>query len=264
MDQAIVFTVQQFLGFEICKGLLNKGYEVIAIEHKDMVNDNCVEKWLEIGRNANVTYQLMDKNIESEDHSMTWFVPLYDLFVEKEEKQIKDWINRFQELYNQMKSTIKMIIYINPSQWLSNDDGAENYKTKLDKVINKEETKILEFYVPTIYGPWQPSSFLFQQIISKREKQHYVDDYNDAIYIENAVQAVFQNIDEKLSGEQVLFKSGKIDMWEKCILYLNPSFQLPKRAEERKLNFTKSINVQEMISYTDGLDRQIACYYRNS
>ncbi|MGE6260212.1 hypothetical protein ACQKCU_20415 [Heyndrickxia sporothermodurans] len=263
MERAVVFNAQQFLGFEICKELLNKGYEVLAIEHKGMVHDVNKEKWLEIGRNANVTYQLMGDKMDFQDPTYNWFVPLYDFISEKEDSLFDEWLYHFQRLYDEMKCLVKKIIFINPSQWLNDSTAIDQVKRSLmDKVINRSEIAVLDFYLPTIFGPWQPNTFLFQQIISKVTSQCYVDDCGDAIYIENAIHAIFQHIDEQLCGEKILLKSREEDMWEKCIFYLSPEYQSLQIEKQRNLTYSKSIEVEEIVSFKEGLKRQMDCYLR--
>ncbi|MGE8205206.1 hypothetical protein ACQKP0_11620 [Heyndrickxia sp. NPDC080065] len=261
MDRAIVFTAQQFLGFELCKGLLEKGFEVTAVEHKDMINNECEDKWLEIGRNANLSYQLMNEKIELCEQTSICFVPIYDLFVEKDEKLLNRWIGRFKEIYDELKSNIKLIVLISPSQFLLNfsNRGDKIYYDMISDIFNIVRSRILEFYVPTIYGPWQPNSFLFQQIISRMGVRNYIDDCQDAIYIEDAIQTILQNIDKDLYEEKILLKSEKKDLWEKCIHFLNYADPFRNKDNQRQLNYTKLINVKENTSYEEGLKKQIDC-----
>lgn len=264
MDQAIVFAAQQFLGFEICKELLNQGYEVMAIEHEQMVNDYSNEKWLEIGRNANVTYQPLNTNIDLNDQSYIWFIPLYDLFTVKNEKLIMDWTINLQKLYEESKSSIERIIFINPVKWSSNERKANEhfYKKLKNEVFNSEETPVIEFQLPTIFGPWQPNCFLFQQIISESELNSYFDDLMDAIYVEDAVHSILENMDDKFCGKTVYLQSETGDNWRKCVLYLNPSYPLPERSESMNRNNVEILKVKESISFKEGIDKQIACYSR--
>lgn len=264
MNQAIVFAAQQFLGFEICKGLLNNGCEVIAVDHEQMVNEDSKEKWLEIGRNANVSYHSLKTEIDLNDQSYIWFIPLYDLFIEEDENLIMDWSVSLQKLYEESKSKIRKIIFINPVKWSSNERVVNDklYKILRNEVINIDETPIIEYQLPTIFGPWQPMSFLFQQIISETESNNFVDDQTDAIYIEDAVHSILENMDDKFCGKSIYLQSESADIWRKCVLYLSSSYQIPEQSELINRNDSEILKVKESISFKEGIDKQIACYSR--
>lgn len=66
MKTAVVFCARQPFGFELCSRLLEKGYDVFAVDHHDWITDEQEENWLLIGRNANLRYF----EIENEDESI--------------------------------------------------------------------------------------------------------------------------------------------------------------------------------------------------
>ena len=117
MEQAIVFAAQQFIGFELCKQLLNEGFEVIALEHEMMLDELAEDKWLEIGRNANLTYEMINNSLQLNHPSYICFIPLYDLFIQRNNEIVEDWHKSFTTLYQLIEPRVELIIFISPAQW---------------------------------------------------------------------------------------------------------------------------------------------------
>lgn len=65
MKTAVLFGACQPFGFELCSQLLEKGYDVCAIDHSDWITDEQEENWLLIGRNANLRYMELENSEDS-------------------------------------------------------------------------------------------------------------------------------------------------------------------------------------------------------
>lgn len=262
MEQAIVFAAQQFIGFELCKQLLNEGFEVIALEHEMMLDEQADDKWLEIGRNANLTYEMINNSLQLNHPSYICFIPLYDLFIQRNNEIVEDWHKRFTTLYQMIEPRVELIIFISPVQWRVNENTIYQ-EIRNELLQSTRKSHWIEFFLPTIYGPWQPNQFLFQLLINEQQHQNYIDDLEDAVYIEDAVRTILDNTDMELYGEKVLIESGHRDMWWKCVNYLNPTFQRKNQQESQKVaKFSKKISVKENMSYEQALEKQKQHYFR--
>lgn len=72
MRHAVVYGARQPFGFELCSQLLEKGYVVHAVDHQHWMREEDEEKWLFIGRNANLVYYEIARE---EDHAKLPFQP---------------------------------------------------------------------------------------------------------------------------------------------------------------------------------------------
>ncbi|MCR2820995.1 hypothetical protein [Lederbergia panacisoli] len=82
MKSAVVFGARQFLGYEFCVQLLEKGYKVFAKDFAEWQNEEHEEKWLFIGRNANLQYEQLEENcIKKINEPIHYFIiPLTDFY----------------------------------------------------------------------------------------------------------------------------------------------------------------------------------------
>jgi nucleoside-diphosphate-sugar epimerase len=262
MESAIVCAARQFVGFEICKELLNHGYNVIAIDNELYLEKKHLEKWMEIGRNANLFEQSIKDSIVQTDSPLLCFIPFVDLVGLEESTETTGWGQKIESFLE--NNSIVEFIFIFPSQLLDpsyNEDNHERilYKEILNQFKNK---KVIEFYVPTLYGPWQPEKYLFQQLIEGKSNEPYLDDCNDALYIEDAIKSILESINEKTNKQRILLQNAQPNTWRNCILYLNESYMIPADNNKRDLKNIKLMTVQEKTHYQEGLTLQIDCFKR--
>ncbi|WP_162785329.1 hypothetical protein [Bacillus sp. P14.5] len=70
-------------------------------------------------------------------------------------------------------------------------------------------------YLPTLIGPKQPGSFLFQKLIFQSgEETEYVDDIRSAIYVKDAARTILLN-ERNLESFHLL--SADKDSWKKSL-----------------------------------------------
>ncbi|OXS53758.1 hypothetical protein B0G93_1405 [Bacillus sp. V-88] len=224
---AFVFAAQQFLGFELCHALLEKGWTVTAIdEHKETK-----DKWMEIGRNANleyVPYGEWDKSVRS---GSSVFLPYYD--------QVRGnragYLSEVDELLSKVDQPFHVIrIYSN---------GKENGSLEEDGAA---------FYLPTLYGIHQPEEFLFAQILTGRgEGKKYVDDPSGAIYVKDAAKMIVN-----LSSKKDIFTLKPLSdrSWNEALSYItNETFS----TGHRKIDAVgKEVIVRPSKSHKGIIDQQ--------
>lgn len=231
MDRVILFGPFEFLGFGLCQTLLDKGIEVNAISISDEDDDPFTEeKRMEIGRNANFVERSLDEKLDDDIIETTpLIIPFYDFYMRKTEKDlmsrpIEAFLQRLQP--SQVSVTIllpKQFEYENPPGEIEDDFRG---------FLKQKGFTFHELYLPTIYGPWQPKEYFFQQLLFPDRTETPTlssrETVCDAIFIEDAVSAMVQLITEK--DGKYLIKSEEQNNWFTCLENL---FEM-KAMEERE------------------------------
>ncbi len=119
MKTAVLFGARQDFGFELCSLLLEKGYEVIAIDHQDWITDHQEENWLLIGRNANVRYKELSNEKELIHHTLMekeclYIIPTIDYFNRCNANVREQLLGQLQGLLEH-KNSNECLLLIHPS-----------------------------------------------------------------------------------------------------------------------------------------------------
>jgi hypothetical protein len=229
MDKAIIFGMFDFVGFHVGKNLLNKGIEIIGVHIDELENiDFLDEKRLEIGRNANFNEQSLVEweSSPKEDMSNPKFIfSIYDLFMLKKEQILQDEaVTKPIIQYIEENKTKTSMVLILPIQMLTRTFKGKEIEGFLNKIEGLvKDTQLL--YLPTVYGPWQPLSFLFQKaIVSKLRKTEITNEErewkNDVLFVDDAIDSILDIIENGRPGSY-LIDSGSDDQWFRCAAYLN-------------------------------------------
>jgi hypothetical protein len=230
MDKAILFGVFDFVNFHVCKTLLEKGIEVkgIHIGNIDRI-DYLDEKRFEVGRNANFYEDPSLVGDDQTDSGSTIIISLYDLYMTFKEEILRDEavtkpILDFLKM-NQEKGIL--VVFLLPIQLslMSMDRKAfSTIKSFLQQSMDKlGDTQLI--FLPAIYGPWQPKTFLFQQsILTKMNRNMELKEIRegtmDALYVDDAIKAMLEIISSRVPGGY-LVESGRKNHWRRCAAYLN-------------------------------------------
>ncbi|WP_400246507.1 hypothetical protein AB3U99_06545 [Niallia sp. JL1B1071] len=237
MKNAVVVGAYQFLGFHICGALLEEGEEIIGVSFPNINIGDIEDKRMEIGRNANFSEKswnqlgsiLQDPNID---------YLFFDLYT----------IEGLQSLYSTIKSRIfdcsnKELPINKRLVFLVNIMAVEKDRELFSSM--KEDLgdyTIQMIHMPTLYGPWQPSDFLFQQLVEGKEQEAVRiglrECPTDAIFIEDAVLEVVKQT-KKGQNNDILLKSNVTNHWQRCLEHLK--WNVPE-------------NVREYIEYSKGLE----------
>ncbi|MFF2446184.1 hypothetical protein ACFVSW_03700 [Neobacillus sp. NPDC058068] len=270
MDKAVIFGVYEFVSFHACKTLLNKGVEVVGIHIDDIENNFFLEeKRLEIGRNANYSEQTLaelENYREEADVKTAFILSVYDLYVLNKEAILRKEkvIESIFHFLERNQNNIELILLL-PIQMLGT-----NREIELTDFLNKVGSRVKNspmFYLPAIYGPWQPKAFLFQQaIISKFQKQELRmanrEWTNDVLYVEDAVASIFEILETRNYGDfpkSYLLKSGKKSYWTRCAAFLHIEEALVKSNTCEPLKVDNEI-VEVSVNVTsieDSITKQI-------
>ncbi|MBM7653701.1 hypothetical protein [Neobacillus cucumis] len=270
MDKAIVLGIYDFVSFHLGSTLLNKGFEVIGIhlERNDPI-PFLEEKRLEVGRNANfreISLCGLDAYRDVDDNKTTLFLSLYDLYMLKSEPILQEQaVLKSLQQYLAPNKNLTDIVFLLPIQMLRTNEGQI-----LEKVINQ----VIEwgkrnrfFYLPTIYGPWQPHSFLFQQALLAKfdESKIQVGEREwtgDTLFVEDAVEIILSSMESQnvVSNTKFLIESGIKDYWNQCVEQLQLEDRIKEIKESNRLDIDKSITrvkPKNLTPFTEAINKQL-------
>jgi nucleoside-diphosphate-sugar epimerase len=245
LDQFIVIGVYQFIGFHLAKDLLDRGEVVNGCDWE------CDEdKDLEIGRNANFSFiQPAELTASSVTDQTTIYISWYDL--QRRNRASYEWLVDVLSKWAKLEKQPNVLIF----QSLA---AGEQDQFPFGKTL----------YLPTIYGPWQHESMVFEAKIRNKpsadiqfalEKEYKLD----AIYISDLIGSL-----EKvwtMSEQKVGIKSKKNNQWIQCAERLfqpNDSRLLEWKAPPESKIEAEIYVVKNQVSPQVGIAKQQEHYER--
>lgn len=214
MDKVIIIGVYEYLGFHLCLKFLEEGIEVIGVDTEIDDSDFFIEeKKLFIGRNSNFT----ERDLSALKHenglvNTHVFIDYYSNYVRgQEESLITVLINQLEDA--EMTSLVVLL----PIQMCG--DRKDSQLPFLQFIENDRKIRSSFFYLPSIYGPWQPLEFALQQSLYEPNKEILINEREwteDAIYIEDAITVICKNFEKEGQNKYVL-RSMLEDNWSKLI-----------------------------------------------
>ena len=266
MDKVVMVGVFDFVNFHVCKALLDKGIEVRGVQIESEENEDIVrEKRLEIGRNANFTEVSLGGITKDKNENETIVLSVYDLYMRYKE----EYLLNEDMLFNLIrKIQWEQIVILVPSQLLNEviDSKPEVIIEDFIKRTHVHNKNIHLLYLPTIYGPWQPDTFMFQSSIlteMNRGKpfRGLREETDDALFAQDTAQLIIEIIENQEPG-RYLIQSGKSNQWEKCAAFLRINEHgLNRNLQIREEGLTKII-VNSTVPISVGLTMQIEHAYR--
>ncbi|WP_462408975.1 hypothetical protein [Neobacillus sp. Marseille-QA0830] len=261
MDKAVIMDVFDFVGFHLCKLLLNKGVKVEGVYIEEHQHWGLLEeKKLEVGRNANfVDYSLRDweSTREKDNVNTIMVISVHDFFMTRKEAILSKL--DFKSLIEEKQCKGNRLMILAPVQLLMGQSGGKDFSCFLKEAEGLVQD-LQMVYLPTVYGPWQPDEFLFQQAIisghSSDLKQPSDREWTgDAIFVEDATEAIIDLMEEGKSGKYLLESRGK-NGWMECARELSISTEpLQPSCQELPQNVV-SVPVKTPSSITESLARQ--------
>lgn len=252
MNQALVIGAGAFFGFELCKALLDAGYPVTAADQETDPGFLLEERWMEIGRNANLEYQPLSR-LSPEKY--TCCIPVYDYYVRDAREDLQDAC-RFLEPF---KAQIECVALILPNHLA----GAE--QTEWVPGVLGDCARVT-FFVPALFGPGQPGSLAFSQMINGNPEPDLKYDDRDALFAADAAGAIVSGLEKRETGKVFYLKSPDGNGWEPIARFLTqdtgsrplPSCRLDARDE------WEPMIVRPSVSWQAAIQQQIACQRKNS
>lgn len=203
----ILFGAFGQLGFELCRELLNKGFEINHVDICDYVEDQEImdEKALFIGRNSNFKIYREDEWLEACTLDYPIIIPIYDwhFFQDNEIQKLKEKINQLLLLYRNKINEPHIIT-------LDIKKGADKHPQleEVAKNIQDATKKNLAIQLPILYGKWlTSSSYIFNVLTNNCVRKSY-----DAIHLIDAAKAAVELILTNEVGNFYI-KNSKEDCW---------------------------------------------------
>ncbi|WP_423409702.1 hypothetical protein AABM38_06775 [Heyndrickxia sp. MSNUG] len=269
MERAAILGVYDFIGYSLCKYMLNDGVEIagvhIASKHDKYFTE---EKRMEIGRNANFS-EISFKEWQATRTNEHMIISLYEQF--NQDWMIEQYLNGIITKLENMDYSNQTLILILPAHLALKHEKLTDSQLELLRFIEKVNISILEIYLPTIYGPWQPEEYFFQQSLNYLEGESSIpviakwEWIHDALYIEDAVETIMELAESGKDGKY-FFASGKTNLWRSCANeLLGKQTELLLRKADRTPEINELIKVKilknnEKISM--GLKKQKEQYFR--
>lgn len=219
MERATILGIYDFIGYSLCRYLLDQGVEVNGIHTEGNKKDFFTEeKRLEIGRNANfleIGLQEWEERAEG-----ILFVTLFESLQRRHNSEDKLKVIRSELENRQLKKLPTAVIL--PAYFAQENAELREQEARVNSLISSTDSNLLTFYLPTIYGPWQPEECFFQQVMSQFSFENTrIPDIgprewtNDCLYIDDAVKMIKEMVESGLKGQYIL-SSGKQDRWFQC------------------------------------------------
>lgn len=271
MDKAVIFGAYEFVGFHVCKRLLDEGYEVKGIHFYIDQSDMVAEKRMEIGRNANFQEQSVDEWLKAEQkgkEKLMILISLYDWYIGCKDSVLADseWIEKVEQFLRKRKDQQDMVALLLPIQLLANENLSkeeEEIRKCLEKISKHAEARQY-FYLPSVYGPWQPPTCLFQKLIEDGAcckpsgNCNYREWRQDVFFIDDLLDPIYQIIESGKNGHY-LFESGEQRRWEECLEQLNYKQECSEKGLSSGSRLAKEavrITVGKLTSVAESLTRQ--------
>jgi hypothetical protein len=263
MDKAFIFDVFDFVSFHICKGLLDKGIEVrgMRVEEKGL-EFFLDEKRLEIGRNAN----FVELNFfDNQNENGALILSFYDLFMLHKDHlfQKETIIERLSKLIKEKKEKKEKIVFLLPIQMLTKTfyfPGVSEIRYLINQVEDTPNNAQY-IYLPTIYGPWQPATFLFQHTIlsslqNDLEFKDLREDTNDALFIDDAMTSILSILEGGQPGKYAI-ETGEKGQWERCAAYLNVQSKISVvRERGQEISDVTFVKPKKLTTISDSMSLQ--------
>jgi hypothetical protein len=208
MERSAILGVYDYIGYGLCKYMLDLGVEIEGIDLSNKPNDYFTEeKRMEIGRNANFS-EVPFKEWNGSNAKEIVFISLYQDYLDSVNTPLeKGLLQKLNSLEN------VPVVLILPAYLAQ--------KNAKDKLSISKKSKVTEIYLPTIFGPWQPEGFFFQQALNWQDKDGEIPEAEewewtaDAIYIDDAIRTIVELSGSGQAGS-FLVTSGTKDRWQKC------------------------------------------------
>lgn len=210
MDKAIIIGVYDYIGFHLCLKFLEQGVEVTGVHFATDETDLFLsEKNLLVGRNSNfIEMDIADLATEERLEDAYMFIDYYSSYFQKREKKL---ISALEKQLLDIKLT--SIVSLLPIQMCG--ERIEHRQTFLP--FHDRENMSSFFYLPAIYGPWQPLLFALQQSLYAPNKKIVVSEREwteDAVYVEDAIDAICSHF-EKTGINRYILRSTIKNHWQK-------------------------------------------------
>jgi hypothetical protein len=266
MDKILLVGGYEFLSFHLCMASLDKGIHVQCIHIENSHDTFLEEKKFSVGRNANFSEVSRVDWVKEACHfdgDTPIIVSLYDLFLNKDSEKILAEIEIvLNHIFQHNRMDQISIVFMLPLQLLDRDKESYNPFFSFLKKVEEKGISYKSIYLPTLYGPWQPMEYLFQQALLTQLRNHEDFQFNkkewvfDCLYIEDAAREIVSLLEEGF--QTCLLKSNQSETWKRCADFLGINSDFYKKAEKinRDMKDIPMKEITENVSLEQGLSLQ--------
>lgn len=246
MKKAIVIGALGFIGFVLCERLLEEEYEVIGIDHIGGAVEKLQEQKLaKISRNSQFVY--INKQVEDiilrdlSEKSDYLYYCLLDDEVNEDNVTVKVTKSkiRLEAVMDYCTQIDCKFVHLSSYEVFQGNPALENGRKDqsprnvIGKVKQEEEKEIYKYsrqnekfsffilQLPTVYGPWQPDTMTFQQLIMGVDSPLLDCIQEDAIFIKDLVEILIFIPNSSLENQTILISSYKENQWKEGFNLLN-------------------------------------------
>ncbi|WP_059103973.1 NAD-dependent epimerase/dehydratase family protein [Shouchella shacheensis] len=224
MRKAIVIGGLGFIGFHVCQGLLEEGYEVVAVDpFVEERREEQEELEMRLGRNAFFTH-LQKSVVESELDGADAHIYLAPPLEEREEKAVLDSFFKLSEKGTTIVFASTTAVYKRGVQEITEEspiapEGVYGRgKLALEKSIQahaatNEATAVI-LRLPTVYGPWQRPDMQLRRVMEgERDAVCDEESKHDLLYVTDAA-AAFVRACELTKSDVIHLGSNEAGAWQ--------------------------------------------------
>lgn len=250
MKRVMVVGAFTFIGYSLVKRLLQEGIEVIGLGVEDLQHFSMwsEEKMLLIGRNAGFTYHCeQERNEWNQEVDCIYICYLNPNSHDKFDS--KSFLNLYE-------SQSKRVVFLSSiPRNIENGDFDNSPFAILEKQVSTLPNYLI-LRVPEVYGPWQPRSKVFQQLLEAQLRQETIpvikECMDDVVFVEDVAACLFQCSSSTECG--TFHVEGKEeDAWEKGIRILGGTVELLEKGRYKR---EKRFDYEPMYTIEQGLQAQ--------
>ena len=239
-----------FIGFSISKRLLEEGFEVIGVDHFSEKQDQLKEqKLLEIARNSNLIY--INNPIENltlqevAEHCDILYYCLHDSDINKNNintkaAHMKEILKKVMDYCNEIACKF---VYLSSYESINQRNEIGQMKMQEEYEIEKYSklNKNFSFHIlqlPTVYGPWQPDSMTFQQLIMGKDSPTIDPIREDAIFVDDLVEILLELPTDLDVNKTIKISSNRKNQWQEGVnlIIKGVTIQQEETAELEEMN----------------------------
>lgn len=151
MERAVIIGVFEYLGFLLCKRILEEGIEVDAVHLSQERHPMAEQRRLEIGRNANfVEWDVEKFNSSTVESGKT--IVFMDLMTEnkREVALTSENKDRLDEMLKQLSRKNGRVVFFLPFELFSSESPLHSNFQRLMDDINMRHLSVKTFYLPAL------------------------------------------------------------------------------------------------------------------
>jgi UDP-glucose 4-epimerase len=216
MKKAMVIGSLGFIGFSLSKRLLEEAFEVIGIDHFSEEHDKLKEqKLLGIARNSNLKYiNNPIENLTLKEVAANCDVVYYCIHDSNSKilTNVMDYCNEITCNF----------VYLSSYESLNqrNEVGQMKFDEENEIKDYSKMNKNFSFHIlqlPTVYGPWQPDSMTFQQLIMGVDSPSLDPIREDAIFIDDLVEILLELPTGLGVNKTIKISSNRKNQWQQGV-----------------------------------------------